>query len=1174
MSYQTPRDPIQEGPTPPMSHLPDISIPCAARSGLPTLLAVALLGLWLATAPLPGMAEEPTEPPAPSPAVSEPNALPSEAMIALKQETLVGISEPSPTQVQLTALYKKIQSKLAEIESSNATAAEFASSLTSAPERSSLIRARLEADAQHKPTLNLPDAIDVKELSRLRAREAAERNGLQADLNDVLARMDSMDERAEQVRARLSAARDDLSTLEAELAGVTANQGSSDVDQAQRWLKLATREARRAEIRALEQERTSSEARATLKEAQRDELQAKLHQLDQRRQLLDERISSLRVKATEQARREAEDKREAAQSKHPLVLSLAEENAALGRDTADIAKRQKRLSRTVEQTRSDADNLEADLRGAQLRLEAAGMSSALGSYLIESRSKLHRRATLADTRKKLADIRERIAETTLRRLSHRDQAFELRDLDDWIDDLAANLPDDELSAIRTDLIEQAEDQRDLLAAAQRTEDAYGKTLEALETELQRYRKIDERFGAFVAERLLWVRSTDTLNADDLRDLPTAIARTFSPSQLAQTGQILLSDLQQQPWIGLLLIAAVVLWVRAGVQRRALRAIAEPLRRVSTDRFSYTLEGIARSTLLALPLALILGLVGWRISASVEASDYSKALGSALLLGASGLFVLRFTKTLCINGGIADRHFRWSSLSLSRVRQHFTWATLFLLPLGMLVQMLYNLHDPLIDASLGRLLLIVLLVGFFAFLAALLHPTHGAPSEALAEHRESWLYRTRWLWYSFFVVMPVLLALAALIGYLYTAGTLFRSLTNEFWLALGLVLLHQSVVRWLILTRRRLALQAALERRAAREAEREAEDRDPVVELLQAAEPEADLATLDAQTRKLLNASIFAIGVVGMYLIWADVLPAFKVLDSVALWHYPGVVDGVEQPVPMTIGDLLVTLMVVLAATVAARNLPGLLEILLLQSAAMSAGSRYALIKITRYVVITVAAFIVFSQLGFSWSKMQWLVAALGVGIGFGLQEIVANFISGLIILFERPVRVGDIVTIGDTTGVVTRVEIRATTIRNWDKQELLVPNKELITGRLLNWSLSDQINRIVITVGIEYGSDVTRALELLRQAAEEHPRVIDDPGPMVTMEGFGDNALTLVLRCYLDSLDNRLGTTSELHQRIDALYRDAAIGIAFPQSDIHVGNLPPLEIRLSRTPAGESDAIG
>jgi potassium efflux system protein len=218
--------------------------------------------------------------------------------------------------------------------------------------------------------------------------------------------------------------------------------------------------------------------------------------------------------------------------------------------------------------------------------------------------------------------------------------------------------------------------------------------------------------------------------------------------------------------------------------------------------------------------------------------------------------------------------------------------------------------------------------------------------------------------------------------------------------------------------------------------------------------------------------------------------------------------------------------------------------------------------LTGYGITGFGVLLVFGTLGLSWSQVQWLIAALSVGIGFGLQEIVANFISGLIILFERPIRVGDVVTVGETTGQVTRIQIRATTIRNWDKQELLVPNKEFITSRLLNWSLTDTINRMTIVVGAEYGCDTRKALALLAEAAAENPLVLEDPAPVITFEGFGDNSLTLVLRYYLGALDNRLSVTSELHQAIDDKFRAAGIGIAFPQRDIHLHASAPIPVSV------------
>jgi potassium-dependent mechanosensitive channel len=256
------------------------------------------------------------------------------------------------------------------------------------------------------------------------------------------------------------------------------------------------------------------------------------------------------------------------------------------------------------------------------------------------------------------------------------------------------------------------------------------------------------------------------------------------------------------------------------------------------------------------------------------------------------------------------------------------------------------------------------------------------------------------------------------------------------------------------------------------------------------------------------------------------------------------------------------MLLVIITVVAAKNLPGLLELVFLQRLSLEPSSRYTITTLAQYTIVAIGIVLIFKTMGGNWSQIQWLVAAMGVGLGFGLQEIFGNFVSGLIILFERPVRVGDIVTVGDTTGTVSKIRIRATTITNWDKQELLVPNKEFITSQLLNWTLSDQTNRIVVTVGVAYGSDVKRALQLMAEAAQENEHVLEDPKPILTFEGFGDNALTLILRCYLSSLEFRIFTISALHESINRKFEEAGIAIAFPQRDIHLDTSRPLDVRI------------
>ena len=174
---------------------------------------------------------------------------------------------------------------------------------------------------------------------------------------------------------------------------------------------------------------------------------------------------------------------------------------------------------------------------------------------------------------------------------------------------------------------------------------------------------------------------------------------------------------------------------------------------------------------------------------------------------------------------------------------------------------------------------------------------------------------------------------------------------------------------------------------------------------------------------------------------------------------------------------------------------------------------------------------------------------------------------------NAPIRVGDFVTVGESSGVVTRIRSRATTILTRDRKELLVPNKEFITGRLLNWSLSDQTTRIIIPVGVAYGSDVKKAMHLITEAAEEHELVLDEPEPRVTFEAFGDNSLGLNLRCFVGTTDYRIPTISELHEAINEKFNAAGIVIAFPQRDLHLDTSRPLDIRVRRDD-GRSDADG
>jgi potassium efflux system protein len=257
-------------------------------------------------------------------------------------------------------------------------------------------------------------------------------------------------------------------------------------------------------------------------------------------------------------------------------------------------------------------------------------------------------------------------------------------------------------------------------------------------------------------------------------------------------------------------------------------------------------------------------------------------------------------------------------------------------------------------------------------------------------------------------------------------------------------------------------------------------------------------------------------------------------------------------------------------------LPGFVQMVLLSRVRFRQGEGYAIVTVLRYAVLLFGVGWALTLIGITWNKVQWLAAAVTVGIGFGLQEIFANFVSGLILLFERPVRVGDVITVGDVTGKVTRIQMRATTVRNWDQQELVLPNKDLITGRVINWTLSDDVSRLALTVGVSYGADVKRASELLLEIARANPNLSRDPEPFVVFDEFADSTLNLVLRAYV-SIEVRLSTKSALNHAILERFREAGIEIAYPQRDLHLRSvaadlpaLPPL--RQAQAPPGASEA--
>ncbi len=226
---------------------------------------------------------------------------------------------------------------------------------------------------------------------------------------------------------------------------------------------------------------------------------------------------------------------------------------------------------------------------------------------------------------------------------------------------------------------------------------------------------------------------------------------------------------------------------------------------------------------------------------------------------------------------------------------------------------------------------------------------------------------------------------------------------------------------------------------------------------------------------------------------------------------------------------------------------------------MDRGAREATVTIIGYLGVALAFIIALAVAGFEFTNLAIIAGALSVGIGFGLQAIVNNFVSGLILLFERPIKTGDWIVVGNTEGYVKRISIRSTMIQTFDRADVIVPNSDLIANQVTNWMLYDPRGRIRVPVGVAYGSDTEKVRDLLLEIANTHPEVITDgtsPTPRVLFLQFGDSSLNFELRCHIKNIDMRRIVISDVNFAIDKAFREHGVEIPFPQRDVHIRDWP------------------
>lgn len=302
------------------------------------------------------------------------------------------------------------------------------------------------------------------------------------------------------------------------------------------------------------------------------------------------------------------------------------------------------------------------------------------------------------------------------------------------------------------------------------------------------------------------------------------------------------------------------------------------------------------------------------------------------------------------------------------------------------------------------------------------------------------------------------------------------------------------------------------------------------------------------------------------------LNLWGVASSLLLWLSQGLTLGTQLgPFHLTLLNLGLAALAFYLGRWFSRFLRVFLEVRFYHRTDWDTSLRYTISNTLHYVIQAVAIILALGFLGISFSDLAIVAGGLGVGIGFGLQNIVNNFFSGLILLFERPIKVGDLLIIDGQWGRVKEIRVRSTIFEAFDRSVFIIPNSDLVSNKILNWThYGPGINRLTLKVGVSYGSDVRLVTKVLNEVCRANPRVVTDPPPQIFFEAYGDSSLNFTLYVYLTAPADRIPATHELNNAIFEAFKEQGIEFPYPQMDLHIKTFPGGSSPPSLTFGGEA----
>ena len=828
---------------------------------------------------------------------------------------------------------------------------------------------------------------------------------------------------------------------------------------------------------------------------------------------------------------------------NPLIQKELNLNAQLSQYLLEQTEKTNTLTQDELRMRNVLDNLTQTQRTIDEQISALQGTLVLSRIIQQQKQKLPTNLNIQGLSKQIADLRVQIFDITQKR-------NELYDIDAYISKIEQDENKSFTPAEKTQLTNLLTERRKVGSDLIKSLNNQLNLAISLELTQQQITQISDQIQSKLDQQSFWVKSNNPINLDWFKKLPMSLKAQFDGigKKLGfPTNFDNLPYLLTYVFI-LFVIGGLIFKFKESIKQR-LAVINGEINTLRSDSQWHTPLALFYTALLSLSgtlwfLATCQLLGFFFVKNPQEFWEWSLSMAGYWWFFSFILAILR-------PNGILVRHFGFSKESAAAL-QDVTKRIIVSVVLLLNTSIFSNVMDTgLANDVLGEINTIVALLFCIVIIAPRFIRTEKSLSSTTTDKRDRTIFKIVRI---LLQLVPVILIALIALGYYYTALNLITHIINTYiaWVVWSLV--RHTIYRGITVASRRLAYRRLQEKRQQKQQDsNDASASDDVVVIT---EQEEGLALNEVRSQLLRFADLFiwtALFAI-FYYVWSDLVTVVSYLRDITLWQQTSTTEAGVVTETISLFNLIVALIIVVITYILVRNIPGILEVLIFSRVKLSPGTPYTITKLLTYILVAVGGAWAFSTLGMSWSKLQWLFAALSVGLGFGMQEIFANFVSGIILLFERPIRVGDTVTINDVTGTVAKIRIRAITMIDPDRKEVIVPNKSFVTGQVTNWALSNTVTRLVVSVGVAYGSDLDLVKRLLLQAAHEQPSVLKDPEPRALFLTFGASTLDHELRVYVGQVSERNDTLDALNRRVNELFAENNIDIAFNQLDIFIKN--------------------